>query len=99
MTDLTLAEEYARLNEATRKAHEAIADMRTERRLLAEERAKITGTVEDLMQEAVDPGHGRDGQAGPPSPSRPVIDSPGGFLALLALGILAAVIYFPWNRR
>jgi hypothetical protein len=35
---MTLAQEFAALNEATRRAHEAIADMRTERRLLADER-------------------------------------------------------------
>lgn len=51
---LTLAEEYARLNDATRAAHEAIKDLRTERRLLAEERAAITKTVTDLMEEAVE---------------------------------------------
>lgn len=51
---MTLAQEFAALNEATRRAHEAIADMRAERRLLADERKAaevIRGEITQLIND------------------------------------------------
>lgn len=49
-----LAAEYASLNEALRKSHEAIADMRTERQLLtgllAEVKAATTSSAEQMIE-------------------------------------------------
>jgi hypothetical protein len=57
MGDRTLAEEFAALNEAVRKSHEAIADMKTERRLMAatltELRNMINGDVKKLLHDEV----------------------------------------------
>lgn len=53
-----LAEEFAALNEATRRAHEAIADMRAERRLLTEQlaavRAELHNGVKTILEAQVE---------------------------------------------
>lgn len=55
-----LAREYAALNEATRRAHEAIADMRAERQLLNKElaaaRTELADGVKGLLEAEVQKG-------------------------------------------
>ena len=51
---MTMAQEFAALNEATRRAHEAIADMRTERKLMAEQLAEVRKELDGSVEKRLD---------------------------------------------